>query len=165
MRKLVLSVAALGSVVFAAMLAVGAAATTTVVVTPTNQQGWSTADTRPGGNVTFVADATAPSGAGALRLTTDVTTTAKAQYLHGANTAALGRHRARLLHEAERRLVPRGRALLPGDRVPERRHERLHHARLRALPEPDAGNGRVGRLAAVGRRPGSLLVEPDRRVQ
>ena len=87
MRKLVLSVAALGSIVFAAMLAVGAAATTTVVVTPTNQQGWSTADTRPGGNVTFVADATAPSGAGALRLTTDVTTTAKAQYLHGANTA------------------------------------------------------------------------------
>jgi hypothetical protein len=63
-----------------------AAAATTVVVTPANQQGWSTADTRPGGSVTFVADATAPGGIGALRLTTDATTAAKAQYLHAANT-------------------------------------------------------------------------------
>jgi hypothetical protein len=58
----------------------------TVVVTPTNQQGWSTADTRPGGTVTFEADADAPRGDGALQLTTDATTTAKAQYLHEANT-------------------------------------------------------------------------------
>ncbi len=57
-----------------------------IVVTPTNQQGWSTADTRPGGTVTFVVDPTAPSGRGALQLTTDPTTTAKAQYLHAANT-------------------------------------------------------------------------------
>lgn len=73
----------------AAGLAVGvgvAAAATTVVVTPTNTQGWSTADTRPGGAVDFVADATAPSGAGALQLTTDLTTAAKAQYMHEANT-------------------------------------------------------------------------------
>lgn len=70
-----------------ASLAVGVAAATAasiVVVTPTNQQGWTTADTRPGGSVTFVADATAPRGAGALRLTTDLTATAKAQYMHEA---------------------------------------------------------------------------------
>jgi hypothetical protein len=57
-----------------------------IVVTPTNQQGWSTADTRPGGAVTFVTDSTAPSGVGALQLTTDLTTTAKAQYMHSAST-------------------------------------------------------------------------------
>lgn len=58
-----------------------------VVVTPTNTQGWSTADTRPGGAVGFVSDSTAPSGVGALQLTTDLTTTAKAQYMHEATTA------------------------------------------------------------------------------
>ena len=57
----------------------------TVVVTPTNQQGWSTSDTRPGGAVNFVVDGTAPSGNGALQLTTDATTTAKAQYMHQAS--------------------------------------------------------------------------------
>lgn len=62
------------------------AAGTTVVVTPTDTQGWSTADTRPGGSVDFVLDATAPRGTGALQLTTNATTTAKAQYLHAANT-------------------------------------------------------------------------------
>ena len=36
------------------------------VVTPTNTQGWSTAHTRPGGDVDFVVDASAPRGAGAL---------------------------------------------------------------------------------------------------
>ncbi len=58
----------------------------TIVVTPSNQQGWSTADTRPGGDVNFVLDASAPAGNGALQLTTDATTTAKAQYLHESNT-------------------------------------------------------------------------------
>src|SRR3954452_1219090 len=62
------------------------AASSTIVVTPTNTQGWSTADTRPGGNVNFVLDSTAPAGIGALQLTTDNTTAAKAQYLHDANT-------------------------------------------------------------------------------
>ncbi len=57
-----------------------------IVVTPTNTQGWSTADTRPGGAVTFVVDGTAPAGNGALRLTTDATTAAKAQYLHDTST-------------------------------------------------------------------------------
>lgn len=62
------------------------AAENTVVVTPANTQGWSTADTRPGGSVNFVADATAPGGTGALELTTNLSTSAKAQYLHEANT-------------------------------------------------------------------------------
>jgi len=66
-------------------LATAASAASTVVVTPTNTQGWSTADTRPGGSVDF-ADSTAPGGTAALRLTTDATTTAKAQYLHDTNT-------------------------------------------------------------------------------
>jgi len=62
---------------------------TTVVVTPSNTQGWSTADTRPGGAVNYVSDSTAPGtpNAGALQLTTDATTTAKAQYMHETNTA------------------------------------------------------------------------------
>jgi hypothetical protein len=63
-----------------------AAAASPIVVTPTNQQGWSTADTRPGGQVNFVVDATAPAGVGALQLTTDATVAAKAQFLHAANT-------------------------------------------------------------------------------
>ena len=57
-----------------------------IVVTPDNQHGWTTADTRPGGTVSFVADPSAPRGEGALQLTTDPTTTAKAQYLHDTNT-------------------------------------------------------------------------------
>lgn len=61
-----------------------------VVVTPGNTQGWSTADTRTGGAVNFVVDATAPSGTGALQLTTDATTTAKAQYLHAESTPLAG---------------------------------------------------------------------------
>jgi hypothetical protein len=61
-----------------------------VVVTHEDEQGWSTADTRTGGAVTFVEDSTSPSGNGALQLTTDNTrvegvATAKAQYLHAAN--------------------------------------------------------------------------------
>src|SRR5690349_1073622 len=84
MRKLSSCAAALALV--ALVLTVAAAAANTVVVTPTNQQGWTTADTRPGGTVNFVVDSTAPSGAGALQLTTDATLTAKAQYMHAANT-------------------------------------------------------------------------------
>jgi hypothetical protein len=65
------------------------AAGTTVVVTPSNTQGWITADTRPGGAVNYVTDSSAPGSPnfGALQLTTDATTTSKAQYLHDANTA------------------------------------------------------------------------------
>jgi hypothetical protein len=53
-------------------------------VTPNHQLGWSTADTRPGGDVNFVVDSSAPAGDGALQLTTDATTAAKAQYMHSA---------------------------------------------------------------------------------
>jgi len=61
----------------------------TVVVSPANERGWTSvppgADTRPGGAVNFVFDSTAPSGKGALQLTTDATTAAKAQYMHAAS--------------------------------------------------------------------------------
>lgn len=88
-----------GLIAFLAVLALGsgvsaspAAADSQIIVTPSNQQGWSTADTRPGGTVTFVADTNAPGDPhrGALQLTTDATTTAKAQYLHAANTPLAG---------------------------------------------------------------------------
>jgi len=69
----------------AAVLAVSAFAASTVVVTPAHTQGWSEADTRPGGDVNFVVDATAPGGS-ALQLTTTASTAAKAQFLHEANT-------------------------------------------------------------------------------
>ena len=72
-----------------ALVTIGTAVTamqSTIVVTPTNQQGWSTEDTRPGGEVNFIVDNTAPSGVGALQLTTDATTNAKAQYLHAEST-------------------------------------------------------------------------------
>ncbi|HET7673360.1 MAG TPA: hypothetical protein VFK11_02515 [Candidatus Saccharimonadales bacterium] len=59
-----------------------------VVVTPGNTQGWSTADTRTGGAVNYIDDTTAPGDPnnGALQLTTDASTTAKAQYLHENDT-------------------------------------------------------------------------------
>ena len=84
-RRLIASLAVLA---FGLGSSTQVAAATQVIVTPSNQQGWSTADTRPGGSVTFVSDATAPGSPnrGALQLTTDLTTTAKAQYLHAAAT-------------------------------------------------------------------------------
>jgi hypothetical protein len=63
-----------------------ASAASTVVVTPVHENGWTTADTRPGGDVEFVPDATAPSGTAALQLITDATGTAKAQYMHETST-------------------------------------------------------------------------------
>jgi hypothetical protein len=77
---------AAGSALIALALPLTALAASPTVVTPTNTQGWSTADTRPGGAVEFVSDATAPAGSGALELTSDATTTAKAQYLHETTT-------------------------------------------------------------------------------
>src|SRR3954468_21336599 len=81
-KKLLLSASA---AVMGLFVLTSTLADTTIIVTPTNQQGWSTSDTRPGGAVNFVVDATAPSGNGALQLTTDATTTAKAQYMHAAS--------------------------------------------------------------------------------
>jgi|GEM_PF-6235390 len=69
-----------------------AATPTNVIVTPTNQQGWSslspTADTRAGGTVSFNNDTSAPGNPhhGALMMTTDSTTIAKAQYMHNTAT-------------------------------------------------------------------------------
>ena len=82
-KTILMSVA--GTAALAVSLPLSAMAANTVVVTPSNVQGWSTADTRPGGAVNFVVDSTTPSGSGALQLTTDATTTAKAQYLHAAS--------------------------------------------------------------------------------
>ena len=62
------------------------AASNTITVTQQNQQGWSTASTNLGGAVNFIKDTTSPAPNGALQLTTDATKTAKAQYLHAANT-------------------------------------------------------------------------------
>lgn len=77
--------------VAALALPLTAFAATTVVVTPTNTQGWSTADTRANGHVSFVNDSSALLGTGALSLKTDLvppnTGTDKAQYLHSANIA------------------------------------------------------------------------------
>lgn len=63
-----------------------------VVVTPTNMQGWSTSDTRPGGAVNFVTDNTAQGSPanGALQLTTDSTTSSKAQYMLATDTPLSG---------------------------------------------------------------------------
>lgn len=68
------------------VLPTAAGAAAPIIVTPADQQGWSTADTRVGGAVNFVPDATAPSGVGALQLTTDATNAAKAQYMHETST-------------------------------------------------------------------------------
>lgn len=60
-------------------------AASTIVVTPTNQQGW-TESTTAGGDVNFVSDPTAPAGDGALQLTTTADPASKAQYVHGTST-------------------------------------------------------------------------------
>jgi hypothetical protein len=61
-----------------------------VTVTPHQTHGWSAApplaDNRPGGTVSFVLDPNAPAGDGALQLTTNATTAAKAQYMHASTT-------------------------------------------------------------------------------
>jgi hypothetical protein len=79
------------NVFLALALSIGLVATpvsaATMIVSPSNPQGWTTADTRTGGAVNYVADATSPFGDDALQLTTDATTTAKAQYMHEANVA------------------------------------------------------------------------------
>ena len=84
-------------VMFVALFAVavfaGGLSAQTIVVTPSNAaaEGWSTADTRTGGAVNFVSDSSAPRGIGALQLTTDATTAAKAQFMHaGPNTPLSG---------------------------------------------------------------------------
>ena len=58
----------------------------TLVVTAVNTRGWSTADTRPGGTVEFTLDSSSPAPGGALRLITNNTTAAKAQFMHATET-------------------------------------------------------------------------------
>jgi hypothetical protein len=67
-------------------IAATAFAAAPIVVTPTNTQGWYSDDTRPGGAINYVVDGGAPAGIGALQLTTDATTAAKAQYVHDTAT-------------------------------------------------------------------------------
>ena len=68
----------------------GVFAASTVFVTPSETQGWTTAETRANGDVNFVADLDTPLGDGALQLLTgDATGTPlqdKAQYLKSTNT-------------------------------------------------------------------------------
>jgi hypothetical protein len=86
MMKKSVGIGAVIAVAFALVTGVSAA---TTVVTPSNTQGWSTADTRPGGAVNFVSDSSSPFPNGALQLTTDTTTTAKAQYLHAVASTSI----------------------------------------------------------------------------
>lgn len=83
----VMSVAGLAAAI--ALPLAAHAAPTTVVVTPSNTQGWSTADTNSGGSVTYSNDTTAPGNPsnGALELKTDSNNTSRAQYMHATNTA------------------------------------------------------------------------------
>lgn len=73
------------SAIAALVLPLVALAAGTTVVTPSNLQGWGTADTRPGGAVEFAVDANPPGGFGALRMTTTNDNAAKAQFMHAAS--------------------------------------------------------------------------------
>lgn len=86
-KKLAVGTAAVAMTASAFVLTASAAGT--VVVTPTNTQGWSTDDTRPGGSVNYITDSSAPGGNGALLLTTTPNTAAKAQYMHSADNTPL----------------------------------------------------------------------------
>lgn len=83
LRRILAGVTASLSIALAMPMAAMAA---TTVVTPTNTDGWSTAATTSGGTVNFIYDPTSPLPDGALQLTTDATTTSKAQYMHAAST-------------------------------------------------------------------------------
>jgi hypothetical protein len=74
-------VAALAILTTAALVLAATAAAATVVVTQ-NSAGWAPMDTRPGGAHRFTEDYGAPAGfgSGSLELTTNATTTAKADY-------------------------------------------------------------------------------------
>jgi hypothetical protein len=91
MRKLFSRISAIGAsaLIPLALPFSAIAAGSQVIVTPSNTQGWSTADTRPGGTVSYSMDTTAPGDPnnGALQLSTDASATAKAQYMHDTQTA------------------------------------------------------------------------------
>jgi hypothetical protein len=71
------------------LVPVASAAAATTTITPGDSGGWSTADTRPGGTVSFVGDDTSPLPGGALQLSTSDSPDAKALYLlAGGQTVA-----------------------------------------------------------------------------
>lgn len=84
---MVVGAAGIASVVAVAAFPLTAHAAGTVVVTPAHNDGWATADTNAGGSVQYFNDPSSPAPDGALMLTTDGTNSAKAQYMHTANTA------------------------------------------------------------------------------
>jgi hypothetical protein len=87
MKRLIYgALASISSLLMAVALPLAAKAATTVVVTPTNDDGWSSSQSTAGGNVQYVYDPSSPMPSGALQLVTDSTTTSKASYLHTANT-------------------------------------------------------------------------------
>jgi hypothetical protein len=87
--KQIIAGLAVTPLVAALALPLTAFAATTITVTPSNTQGWAETDTRPGGEVHFVSDTSAP-GEGALQLKTDASDPAKAQYMHAADNVAIG---------------------------------------------------------------------------
>lgn len=89
MKKLISRISAVGAAMLIplALPFAAIASGSQVIVTPSNTNGWSMSDTRPGGTVSYSMDSTAPGTPhnGALELSTD-TTAAKAQYMHSAST-------------------------------------------------------------------------------
>lgn len=90
MRKFISLILSAGAVMLIPLALPFAAIATgsQVIVTPSNTNEWSTSDTRPGGTVGYSMDNTAPGTPhnGALELSTDATTAAKAQYMHETQT-------------------------------------------------------------------------------
>lgn len=94
--KATLATAAIGlsTLGLAAAMPLMAKAASTVTVTPTNTQGWTSAaplaETRPGGSVVFTEEFGAPTGfgSGSLKVTT-TDSSAKAQYFHPADEGTL----------------------------------------------------------------------------
>jgi hypothetical protein len=89
-KRLIAGLAVTPLVAALAMPLTAFAATTNVVVTPTNTQGWSTADTKNTGSVTYTNQYGAPTnfGLSSLKLNTPDGND-KAQYAHAANNVLL----------------------------------------------------------------------------
>src|SRR5688572_14447871 len=83
-RRVLFSVLTATALVLSVVLP--ALAATTIVVTPANTQGWFPGESNNNSTITYVTDPAAPGGSGALELTTAPLLSAKAQYLHAANT-------------------------------------------------------------------------------
>lgn len=77
---------ALTATALALSVVLPALAATTIVVTPANTQGWFAGESNNNSTISYVSDPGAPGGTGALELTTAPVLSAKAQYLHAANT-------------------------------------------------------------------------------